>query len=190
MVPRIFVVAVIGLACMVDAPVRAQAIEPGEERQIAALLPPNPGASICFARHYDSAHLQKHPRQQVRSIAFRLAYYRHDPDAYFPKGQRNYYFELRARLRNGPEMRSGGECAPGSDGTNIACMVECDGGGVLVRKTAGPGQLLVDLEATGRIRMSLGCGEGDGVDLEPGLDDKRFLLTQLPADRCPGYEQW
>lgn len=168
----------------------AQPIEPGKERQIAQLLPPEPGARICFARDYSAAHLTAHPDQRVRSIGFRLAYYAHDPDQYFPKGQRNYYFELRTVMRDGKELAAGGECVPGEDGKNIRCGVECDGGGVLVRQSAKQGQLLIDLQSTGRIRMSEGCDDEAGIDLEPGMDDKTFLLSELPADGCPAYEDW
>ncbi|BCH27234.1 hypothetical protein MesoLjLb_70190 [Mesorhizobium sp. L-8-3] len=168
----------------------AQPIEPGKEGQIARLLPPEPGTRICFARQYDGAHLKAHPDQQVQSIGFSLAYHAHDPDEYYPKGQRNYYFELRAKMRSGQELAAGGECVPAEDGKNIHCGVECDGGAVLIRQAAKKGQLLVDLEATGRIRMSDGCDDESGIDLEPGIDDKTFLLSEIPADRCPAYEDW
>ena len=183
-------VAILALACVPGTLASAQPVEPGQEGQLAALLPPRPGARICFARTYDAAHLQNHPHQKVRSMSFHLAYYRHQPDAYYPRGQRNYYFDLRARLRTGPEMRSLGECISQDDGRNIACMVECDGGGILVRQTGKQGQLMIDLAATGGIRMTTSCDDEESVELLPGRDDKRFLLTQLPADRCPAYDDW
>lgn len=190
MVRPLLTLAVAVFASMLAMPVPAQPVEPGQEGQLAALLPPRPGARVCFARTYDAAHLQNHPHQKVRSMSFRLAYYRHQPDTYFPGGQRNYYFDLRARLRTGPEMRALGECTPQDDGRNIACMVECDGGGILVRQTGKQGQLMIDLAATGGIRMTTSCDDEEGVELQPGRDDKRFLLTQLPADRCPAYDDW
>lgn len=79
----------------------AEPIEPGKERQIADLLPPEPGARICFATDYDDAHLSAHPSQSVRSIGFRIGYFAHDPDEFYPRGQRNYYFALSSLLRNG-----------------------------------------------------------------------------------------
>lgn len=172
----------------VSAP--AQPIEPGKEGQIAQLLRPESGSRVCFGREYDAAHLKAHPHQRVRSIGFNLAYYAHDPDAYFPKGQRNYYFALRAKIRDGKELSTGGECVPGKDGKNIRCEVECDGGGVLIRQTAKKGQLLIDLQSTGRIRMSDGCDDEAGIDLGPGNDDRTFLLSELPADSCPAYDDW
>ena len=41
------------------------------------------------------------------------------------------------------------------------------------------------------LRMTAGCGEdeeGDTVMLEPGEDDKEFLLSEKSA--CPAYEEW
>ncbi len=189
--PRKAAFSVIAALCLTAGPGQAQPVEAGEERQIADVLTPVPGARICFARDYDAVHLKAHPDQKVRSIGFRLAYFVHDPDEYYPKGQRNYYFELRTVLRrSGRQVTAGGECVPSQDGRNIYCGVECDGGGVLIRRTSAKDKLLVDLEATGRIRMSDGCDDEAGIDLESGADDKKFLLSALPARACPPYEDW
>ena len=190
MLSRRVAVAASIISCMTSMPVLAQAIEPGAEGKLAELLSPEPGGHICFAREYDAAHLKAHPRQQVQSIAFRLAYFMHEPDEFFPKGQRNYYFHLSTKMRpDGHELATGGECAPTEDGKGIRCGVDCDGGGVMIRKGTGQG-LLIDLETTGRIRMGEGCDDEEGIDLEPGVDDKVFLLTQVPAANCPSYDEW
>jgi len=191
MKPRLVLAFALASLCLAAGPLAAQPVEPGEERQIADLLPPVPGARICFARDYDETHLKAHPVQRVQSIGLRLAYYAHDPDEYYPRGQRNYYFELSAVLRNdGRELSTGGECVPTSDGSNVWCGVECDGGGVLIRRAASKGEILIDLESTGRIRMSEGCDDEAGIDLEPGSDDKVFLLSEMPASSCPAYDDW
>ena len=187
--PRLLLLSATSLLFLLAGPARAQPIEPGEERQLADLLPPEPGARICFAREYDAAHLKAHPDQKVQSIAFRLAYFMHEPDEYYPKGQRNYYFELRTVMRDGGrKIGAAGECVPSPDGTNVFCGVECDGGGVLIRRASTKGGMLVDLGATGRIRMSEGCD--GGIDLEPGADDRVFLLSEVPAGACPAYDDW
>ena len=191
MKPRLVLAFALASLCLAAGPLAAQPVEPGEERQIADLLPPVPGARICFARDYDEAHLKAHPDQRVRSMGLRLAYYAHDPDQYDPKGQRNYHFELSTVLREDDrELSAGGDCVPADDGRNIWCGVECDGGGVLIRRAAAKGKILVDLGSTGRIRMSEGCDDEAGMDLEPGSDDKLFLLSELPAPSCPAHEDW
>ena len=66
------------------------------------------------------------------------------------------------------------------------CGVECDGGGIYVEARAD-GDVLVDLETHGYIRMSGSCGSSDenGISaLESGKDDKLFLLRPTDAKAC------
>lgn len=171
----------------------AQTIEPGKEGELANFAPPADGARACFSRIYDAEHLRKHPKQTVTEIQFRIAYYVHEPDAYFPRGQRNYYFRLEAKVKGlGRKLSTGGECGLAEDGRKIFCGVECDGGGVMVSRAARQDQILVDLKATGRLRMTLGCDadEEDALELTPGADDKSFLLAAVPVASCPLYEDW
>lgn len=175
-------------------PATAQAIEPGNEGELASFIPPLAGARACFRRVYDAAHLKAHPKQAVTEMEFRLAYYIHDPDEFAPKGQRNYYFELQARLRGAKQkmpLSAMGECRPTADGKAIFCGVDCDGGGVNVKRS-GDGNILVDLEAVGRLRMTSDCGEDEdnAFELTSGADDKRFLLSRLPDAECPAYDDW
>lgn len=186
-------VSLLGLATLGGASAAlAQAIEPGKEGELAKFLPPASGARICYSRVYDSAHLKKHPKQQVTEMEFRLTYYTHEPDEFFPKGQRNYYFALLAKLRGqAPDepLIAEGECSPTQDGKSIFCGVECDGGGVIVTRRDG-GKILVDLAEMGRLRMTAGCDESDAVELTPGEDDKNFLLSKAAESSCPVYEDW
>lgn len=172
---------------------RAQPVEPGQEGELAKLVEPKDGARACFSRVYDAKHLQAHPDQRVTQIDFRLAYYIFEPNENYPQGQRNYYFHLLAELRDRKSARplsSMGECTPTADGRGIWCGVDCDGGGIMIERRDGD-KLLVDLEATGRIRMTEGCGEDEeGIDLLPGKDDKTFLLSKTAEAQCPVYEDW
>lgn len=61
---------------------------------------------------------------------------------------------------------------------------------MLIRKAAEKGRILVDLAATGRIRMSDGCDDETGIDIEPGIDDRIFLLSEVSPAACPAYEDW
>lgn len=177
------------LAC---GPAFAQAIPPGEEGELARILEPEPGARICYRRIYDAAHLKAHPRQTVTEMEFRLAYHRFEPDDAFPKGQRNYYFELRAKRRDETRALSAmGECGTREDGRTIFCGVECDGGGVGVKVADKPDSILVNLKAAGRLRMTAGCDEDEeAVELLPGADDKVFLLNRVAEAECPAYDDW
>ena len=181
------------LACLaaLTGEVLAQAIEPGKEGELANVLAPKPGARICYGRSYDAAHLKAHPRQTVTDMQFRLTYYAHEPDESYKEGQRNYYFELRAKLRGAQKWNEAfGECSAAADGS-IVCGVDCDGGGVAVKRR-DPDRLLVYFDEIARIRMA-GCDgddEGDGVELTPGADDKEFLLGKLGDAECPAYDDW
>lgn len=184
-------------ACLPAAAAMAQTVEPGpiapgKEGELAKLVAPQPGQRACYARSYTQEHLKQHLKQTVTELGFRLAYIEHEPEEDIPQGQRNYYFELKAKLRNRAKpLITLGECMPAKDA--IECFVDCDGGGVRARRRDGD-QLLVDFGAFWGIRMSDACGEADGeeeaFELKPGRDDKEFLLTKAPAADCPAYEEW
>lgn len=168
----------------------ADTVAPGAEGELAHFLPPVVGKRVCFARVYDADHLAKHPKQKVTQIEFRLAYHRFEPDENFPEGQRNYYFEVLAKVRGEKKLLSSmGECSP--RGSTISCSVDCDGGGMVAKRSAKPGKILMSFGNYYGLRMTLGCGEdeeGNTVMLEPGEDDKEFLLSEKSA--CPAYEEW
>ncbi len=169
------------------------ALQPGQEGILGELLAPEPGKRICYARSYSADHLKAHPKQKVTEMRFRLTYFEHERSEDLPDGQRNYYFELAAKRRGeGKLLRSLGECLPNKD--SISCFVECDGGGVRVHQR-DDNRVLINFGDYGRIRMAESCGEEEpdeaaGVDLEPGADDKEFLLSKLPDAECPAYDSW
>jgi hypothetical protein len=166
----------------------AQSIESGREGVLADILAPTPGKRICYARRYSKDHLEAHPKQKVSEIRFQLAYHKHQPDADYPNGMRNYYFRLIAKLRGSSRTYSTtGECS--ASGSNIFCGVECDGGGVNIRARQ-PNKLLVFFGDSDEIRMADGCDEGDSLQLKAGADDKEFLLSAVPQDACPPYGAW
>ena len=85
-------------------PALADTVAPGAEGELTRFLPPEPGKRVCFSRVYDADHLARHPKQKVTEIEFRLAYHRFDPDEFFPEGQRNYYFEVLAKVRGNKKL--------------------------------------------------------------------------------------
>jgi hypothetical protein len=164
-------------------PAAAQPVPPGQEGDLARVLAPVHGRKVCFARTYDTAHLDSHPKQKVTALLFQIRYHRHPVDRGYPQGQRNYYYVLSARLRGQAKtLYSSGECVPGTSG--FACGPDCDGGGFGVDLERG-GALLVRLEP--RLRMTLGCDgddEQDTVDLTPGNDDKVFRVEKTSLSAC------
>ncbi|MBA3446196.1 MAG: hypothetical protein H0T56_01050 [Pseudaminobacter sp.] len=168
------------------------AVLPGEEGELARFVPPEHGRRACFARSYDDAHLKKHPQQKVTEIQFRLTYYQYEPDEFWPKGQRSYYFQVLAKLRGQEEtLNVIGDCMNSDLPGTLFCGVDDDGGGVTVKRTAKADEILLGLEATGRLRMSVGSDDGEGgFVLEPGEDDKSFLLSETNQESCPDYDDW
>jgi hypothetical protein len=53
---------------------------PAAADPLAELVPARPGASACFRRVYDAAHLKQHPRQAIRSVLLSLRRESKSPD--------------------------------------------------------------------------------------------------------------
>ena len=147
--------------------------------ELDAFVAASDGASACWSRQYDAAHLAAHPHQQVTAMDFTVSYW--DETAINPA---QYVFRLEADLRDGTHGTAIGPCS--AEGDTMWCGVECDGGGVYISSRSG-GNVLVDLERIGNIAMTNGCAEAildEGFSLQSGVDDKQFLLHALPPRQC------
>jgi hypothetical protein len=162
--------------------------------KLKALLPAGPDAALCFARAYDAEHLRKHPQQEVTELILFIRYITLDEDeatlvATDDGGTMKQYFDydftLAAKVKGRSEtLYASGDCASAE---GIGCGVDCDGGGIALEPIAGnPDELVVRLE---RIRMTLGCGEGEEVELEGGADDKVFKLAKAPRLICEAMQK-
>jgi hypothetical protein len=177
-----------GLAALPAAvlPAGAQPVPPGQEGELGRLLPPVHKRKVCFARTYDAAHLKSHPKQKVTALLFQVRYHRHDPEEDNPEGQRNYYFDMAAKVRGQKKMlHASGECVAGAN--RIHCGVECDGGGVNVERDARTGGIVISFDRLSRrIRMTVGCDgdEDNTIDLTPGADDRVFRLAKASLSAC------
>ncbi|NMA98781.1 MAG: hypothetical protein GX970_11850 [Phyllobacteriaceae bacterium] len=143
------------------------------------------GAKSCWQRIYDAEHLRTHPDQQVTEVTFGMGYFE---EGYEDEGATAYtLFGLHAALRDGRHGSAGGGCWTDDKGV-MTCSVDCDGGGVKLHDRDN-GSLLLDLEATGGIRL-MECGSEAEDDsfftLEPGLDDKQFLVHPVAVKVCKG----
>jgi hypothetical protein len=150
------------------------------------LVPQQDGASRCWQRIYSEDHLAGHPAQLVTALSFGAGFEPYeDPEHMGAPGLT--VFGMDVTLRGGKTGTTSGGCYLSHDG-ELNCGVECDGGGVIV-DVRDNGDLLIDLEATGSIRMESECGGGDGISsfaLEPGSDDKQFLLHAVDPKLCKG----
>lgn len=181
------------LIAVICTPATGQEIKPGEEGALGLLLAPEQGAHACWRRIYSKDHLARHPAQTVADIEFRLTYQTFGPDGDFPEPLHSYFFQLLAKRRGAEKhLQAIGNCMIRQDG-RVFCGVECDGGGVYVRPKEDAGRILVSFDEMWGIALSE-CGEEteepDAVPLEPGMDDKSFLLGRLDDASCPAYEDW
>jgi hypothetical protein len=55
---------------LIAAPAAGQPVPPGQEGDLAKIVPPVHGRKACSARTYDARHLEKHPKQTVRALLF------------------------------------------------------------------------------------------------------------------------
>lgn len=155
---------------------------------LAKFLPKKEGATACFRRVYDSAHLAKHKDQTVVEMGFRISYVvARDED--YGEGASYYAFQLLAKRKGDErELKADGVCSETKG--RIFCGVECDGGGLYL-KSRGEKSILLDFGESDGILMSVGCTEDEGTEvLRPGKDDKSFRLDRLQASHCPAYGFW
>jgi hypothetical protein len=147
--------------------------------ELSDFVPTEDGASACWQRLYE-AHLAGHPDQQVTAMTLLMSYLT------FEDGSEGmHYFGLDVALRDGRKGTTSGGCWL-SEGV-VRCGVDCDGGGLVLSRN-DDGSVLADLEAYGYISLESECGGGDGelesFPLEPGRDDKQFLLQPADAKLC------
>lgn len=165
----------------------AQEENPWADATLAQLLPPNPGAKLCYARSYDAAHLKQHPKQTVTNVTFMMRVVGYDRGGgYVTRNPDHigYQFAMAVKRRIGKPLRAAGDC---SGGTGVQCVVDCDGGGLKVEKLAAGGDLLLRLLERG-IRMHGDC-DGAGVMVGAKTDDKTFQVGKAPAQVCAALEQ-
>lgn len=155
---------------------------------LGKFLPRKEGATACFSRVYDSAHLAKHKDQTVAQIGFNIAYVV-VRDEQYGEGAKYYAYELRVRRRgDGPELIAQGNCE--NRGSRISCYVECDGGNIYLRPR-GERSIVLEFGDSDGILMNSGCSDDESTDvLRPGKDDKSFRLDRLPASHCPAFGLW
>lgn len=177
-------------------PLRA-GIRPGDQAgrggRARAIAGAKGRARSCWRRTYSKDHLAVHPLQTVADIEFRLAYKTFGPDDDYPEQLHSYLFQLLVQRRGAEKrLQAGGNCWLEQDG-RVFCGVECDGGGIFVRQRAEAGRILVSFDEMWGIALSE-CGEETGepeaVPLEPGRDDKSFLLARVDDAACPAYADW
>jgi hypothetical protein len=146
--------------------------------------------TLCFDRHYDAAHLGKHPDQLVTGMTLAL-----DPDGPVARGNSRtetpFDFKIAMTKRGDNNLYVQEGSVWNKDG-RYRGVVECDGGGFLLRKA--PSEVLLSIglgDSAGYIRMAVipdPCGESyrinNSVDIDRGKDDHTFRLDTVPTRVC------
>jgi len=179
-------------------PLFAAAAEPSRiEKMIAGQ------GKLCFARVYDAAHLEAHPRQKVERFFFmigknRVSTYWEDPnlrhseaspakhaagDAQDPENNATHVAALvTLRGMKKPENVSGW-CGP-DDGAKgrLSCGGECDKHIGSIRADDG-GHLMLEGVEWGLL-MDAEADESVQARMKLGADDRSFRLEQRPIEDC------
>ena len=174
----------------------------GADEPLTRILAPKDGASVCFRRVYDAAHLKRIPRQQTVEALLSFRYQGND-------GAHIESILLKQRAPR-PDLVFAGGCDWNATGANI----DTSGNRILgsFRKKSGydcivvtspgsaeeGGYFLIDLAADGKSAMLhldspiapwQGGREGDHArHVELGRDDRVFRLERTDAAACRALE--
>jgi hypothetical protein len=154
---------------------------------------PQPKGFACFVRRYDAAHMAQHPKQKVTVMKLLITAEMVPDDKVL-----EYSFRLGVNFRDRPgDFDSSGDCGHAAvtkvpdnaetvipAGVDIACGVDCDGGGVTVSLANNDASLIV--KPIDRIRIWKGKNpdESAATALNAGADDKVFRLDRTKLDDC------
>jgi len=134
------------------------------------------GGAPCYARSYDAAHLEVHPKQRVARIEIDMAKANANGR---PMTEDDIQLGLGLQLRSSPEWYGNvADCK--SAGAEIDCLLGSDGGKFTL-SAAEDGGLKLE---TGDYGLAFE-GEKDAIEL-PGdkADDRVFILQPAPRAEC------
>jgi hypothetical protein len=138
----------------------------------------------CFARHYASAHLAKHPNQKTTAMKLLVTAELVPEDKAL-----NYTFALGVKFRGRKgSFDSSGSCGHPSvsqetaNKLTLGCGVDCDGGGLSVEMANADKAVLVRLDQIALWDSTKPDDERTGFDAGP--DDHVFRLDRVSLDDC------
>jgi len=141
------------------------------------------GGKPCYARTYDRAHLNAHPRQTVTSIE--VDFTPANPDGVkntAAKFELGFAFRLR---KNGSWYPNNAICS--AKGAAFTCSLESDGGEFTLTPGNG-GTLRLDVVNRGGTDAGNDQISAEGDDFgsfgKPGGDDLSFILNRAPHAVC------
>jgi hypothetical protein len=136
-----------------------------------------PVSNICYARHYDKAHLASHPKQNVTEMLVYFVKRKGD------EGNVYYQFDGQVKFRDSRKAFTfDGDCNRDKPGEPVHCGIDCDGGGFNADAKDGKS---IELKI-GDSGIRLGDAEDDAPLGSKGFqsDDETFLLQQTDLRDC------
>lgn len=182
---------VTALLLAVPVPGRAgDAVQPEQSAQYAKRLFAAPLAAkgksfVCFSRRYDAAHLAQHPGQKVTRMTL-LVSAEMVPEDSAPAY--SFAVGLNYRDRKG-DFETSGSCGHpvasevSADKLQLACGVDCDGGGLSVEMTNADKSVIVRIEHMS-IWKSGASDEDERTGFGAGPDDHVFRLDRVDVQQC------
>jgi hypothetical protein len=138
----------------------------------------------CFVRHYDRAHLAKHPKQKTTAMKLLVTAELVPEDKAL-----NYTFAMGVTFRDRKgKFDSSGSCGhptasqESADKLTLGCGVDCDGGGLSVEMANTDKSVLVRLVQIALWNSDKPDDERTGFDAGP--DDHVFRLDRVSLENC------
>jgi hypothetical protein len=145
---------------------------------------PSSKARACFVRHYDAPHMAQHPKQKVTDMML-LVGREKSPDEPGLRWQfqlSTHFTDRKGRFESGGDCSAGG--ADGKPANRLTCMVECDGGDILVTNGVDAKSVTARVEGLRIWRAGKTMEDAGAEDVIAGADDKNFRLERADIAEC------
>lgn len=160
----------------------AQPVSAETRAAFTPFVPPERGGRACYERIYSDAHLAAHPRQRIARMRLRIDFFRTGGAEGAVEGHYGVALEAWPRGEAHP-FNSAFHCRPAEGG--LDCRIDCRANAIRVRPAAGGIRLALARDSDPR--STCDNAEDAGRALRPGADDRLFLLSMLPPERCPPF---
>ena len=195
----------LAFACCALLAAEAQAASPLDD-----LIPPKTGASACFVRAYDDAHLRAHPKQRITFIAAWMQY-TELPEVSGPilnfsfaikrRGERDALFSQGGCIWNEMANRDtsdrrlipafkkdeGAVCNQSARPDVFDLVSAEEGGALIIDRGKDKDTLMMYLDDG--LLMVKRAKRDDTLDIDFGTDDRVFMLRRADAKACAFIEE-
>ena len=174
------------------------------------LIKPQVGASACFTRVYDTAHLRSHPKQKITAMTMLMSYEkahsapdlilnialaitrRGDPAALYSQGGCGYDEHANRDTSNNRLIKTypkeaGFVCMQSARPDVFEAVSAEEGGDLIIDRGKDRDALMVYLDEV--LVMVKRADRNDRLGIEFGTDDRVFLLRRAAAKDCEAVKE-